>query len=64
MRDNLIAKFIPLIKNATLFQFPSVQDIDIIIDNNIDNPSNKDVIDCAVYFKDFSKKVKKGSDII
>ncbi len=59
MKDNLRAKFYDTIKSATLLEFPSLSNIDFIVDKNIENPSNKDVIDCGNYFKEYSKKQKK-----
>lgn len=61
MKENLEAKFFNLIKNATLEEFPEILDIAFIVDKNIENPSNKDVVDCTVYFKEFSKKPKKST---
>lgn len=61
MRDNLRAKFYNLIKTSTLSEFPNINEIDFIVDKNIENPSNKDVIDCQNYYKEFIKKQKKTS---
>jgi hypothetical protein len=61
MRDNLIAKFYNLIKTSTLSEFPNIKDIEFVVDKNIENPSNKDVIDCQSYYKEYSKKTKKLS---
>ncbi len=59
MKENLNAKFYNLIKKATSEEFPWVLDIEFVVDKNIENPSNTDVIDCAIFFKDFSKGKKK-----
>lgn len=59
MKENLRAKFHDVIKKATIEEFPWVEEIEFLVDKNIENPSNTDVIDCAIFFKDFSKKLKK-----
>lgn len=59
MKENLRAKFHDVIKKATIEEFPWVEEIEFLVDKNIENPSNTDVIDCWVFFKDFSKKLKK-----
>lgn len=59
MKDNLEARFHNNIKAATIIEFPTVTEIEFIVDQNIDNPSNTDVIDCNSFFKDFNKKPKK-----
>jgi len=56
MKDNLKAKFEKVIFEVTKNEFPTIEKIDFIVDENIENPSNKDVIDCA----DFIKKYKTG----
>lgn len=61
MQENLEAKFYDLILNSTKKEFPEIEKIEFIVDMNIENPTNEDVIDCAQFFKDFSKKPKKVS---
>lgn len=61
MKENLEAKFYELIKKATLCEFSTISSIEFIVDKNIENPSNKSVIDCSAYFKEFSKKPKKAT---
>lgn len=63
MKDNLLAKFYANILKATLKEFPEVKEIDFVVDQNIDNPSNTDVIDCTSFFKEVNKKPKKSVDI-
>ena len=63
MKENLEAKFYELIKKAALCEFSTISSIEFIVDKNIENPSNKTVIDCSAYFKEFSKKPKKSSSI-
>lgn len=59
MKENLEAKFYDLIFTSTRQELPEITKIEFIVDKNIENPSNKDVIDCANYFKEFTKKSKK-----
>lgn len=62
MKDNLEAKFYKEILEATKIENENITEIDFKVDLNIDNPSNKDVIDCASFHKDF-KKSKKGTKV-
>lgn len=63
MKDNLMAKFYVNILKASLQEFPWLKDIDFVVDQNIDNPSNTDVIDCSSFYKDLNKKPKKSTDV-
>lgn len=64
MKDNLEAKFYNDIFNAAKLEVRDLEKISFIVDQNIDNPSNTDVVDCANFLKEVSKtkKVKKWSD--
>jgi hypothetical protein len=59
MKDNLIAKFSDIILEASKKEIDSITDINFEIDEKIDNPSNKDVIDCSLFFKQNSKVLNK-----
>lgn len=59
MKENLEAKFYDLILSSTKQEFPNITKIEFIVDMNIENPTNRDVIDCTLYFKEYSKKSKK-----
>lgn len=61
MRDNLEAKFYNVILESTRLEIPEIKEINLVIDSNIDNPSNSDAIDCWDFFKDYSKIKKKDS---
>ncbi len=61
MRDNLKAKFYNDIFNVTKQEFPTIEKIDFIVDSNIENPSNKNVVDCATFFKNNKKSSKKST---
>lgn len=58
MKDNLEAKFYKEILEATKAENENISEIEFKVDLNIDNPSNKDVIDCASFHKDFWKSKK------
>jgi len=62
MKDNLEAKFFNIIKETTIEEFPKITDIEFKVDLNIDNPSNSDVIDCSIFYKEYFKKSKKISN--
>lgn len=59
MKENLEAKFYDLILGAVQENFPEIKSIEFIVDMNIENPTNKNVIDCSQYYKEFTKKSKK-----
>ncbi len=60
MKDNLEAKFYKEILNATQLESREIEKISFKIDENIENPSNTDVIDCWVFYKEVSKKSTKS----
>ena len=59
MRDNLKAKFYNEIFTATQREFEWISDIQFVVDNEIDNPSNTGVVDCMSFHKESSRKTKK-----
>jgi chromosomal replication initiation ATPase DnaA len=59
MKDNLQAKFYSKILEATQKEIESIQTIEFVVDQEIDNPSNTAVIDCTQFYKT-SSKTKKG----
>lgn len=59
MRDNLAHKFFDEILAASQKKIPTITAIELCIDTNIDNPSNGNVIDCALEYKDIATKKKK-----
>ena len=62
MKDNLQAKFYDTIKKATIAEFgDEIKSISFLVDNSIDNPSNKNAIECTSFYKDSKKKTKKTS---
>lgn len=58
MKDNLEAKFYKEILEATKDENSEISEIEFKVDSNIENPSNKDVIDCTEFHKNFSKTKK------
>jgi chromosomal replication initiation ATPase DnaA len=56
MKGNLEAKLYDVIFDATKKEFSNIEKIEFEVDSNIENPSNKNVIDCGVFIKNFSKK--------
>jgi len=65
MKDNLEAKFYNEVLAAAKLENREIEKISFKIDDNIDNPSNTDVIDCANFLKEVSKskKTKKNIDL-
>ncbi len=60
MKDNLQAKFYETIKKATITEFgDNIKSISFLVDNSIDNPSNKNAIECTSFYKESKKKPKK-----
>ncbi|MBW7954801.1 chromosomal replication initiator protein DnaA [Candidatus Gracilibacteria bacterium] len=60
MKGNLDAKFYDLILKSTKEILPQIEKIELVVDFNIENPTNKEVIDCREFIKDYSKNQKKG----
>jgi len=58
MKDNLKAKFYKEIFNSTKKEFSNIEKIFFEIDIDIDNLSNKNVIDCTNFYKENSKNKK------
>ncbi|EKD30095.1 MAG: hypothetical protein ACD_78C00156G0001 [uncultured bacterium (gcode 4)] len=59
MRDNLAHKFFDEILSASKKIMPTITAIDFCVDKNIDNPSNGNVMDCAMEYKEITAKKKK-----
>jgi chromosomal replication initiation ATPase DnaA len=59
MKDNLQAKFYTQILEAVKKEIESVESVEFVVDQEIDNPSNTAVIDCTEFYKTASK-TKKG----
>lgn len=59
MKNNLEAKFYNEILEATKKENENISNIEFQVDINIENPSNKDVIDCASLLKDLGKNKKQ-----
>ncbi len=59
MKNNLEAKFYDKILRATQKEKETIEKIEFKVDNEIDNPSNLNVINCATFLKEAWKKVNK-----
>lgn len=59
MKENLEAKFFDTIFASSQKHIPELKKIEFLIDMNIENTTNKWVVDCSDYFKDHTKKSKK-----
>ncbi len=67
MKNNLEAKFYNVILEATKEEFPKVENIKILLDKDIDIPSNPNVIDCTVFLKNrtkYEKNIKSDKWIV
>ncbi len=62
MKDNLEAKFYDQILQNTKKEIPTVERIEFKVDQNIDNPSSTNVVDCASFYKT-NAKAKKAKKI-
>ena len=58
MKNNLEAKFISHILKASQTEDGNITDISLEIDDNIDTPSNTQVVDCTKFYKEATKSVK------
>lgn len=65
MKDNLEAKFYNEVFEASKLENKDLEKIIFKIDNEIDNPSNTNVIDCSSFYKEAtkSKKSKKTPEL-
>ncbi len=59
MKGNLEAKFWEKILESVQKEIPSIENVEIVIDENIDNPSNTNCIDCKIFLKDLWKDTTK-----
>jgi hypothetical protein len=62
MKDNLEAKFYDKILKAAKTELPTLERLEFVLDKEIENPSSTNSIDCALLFKNSSKKVTKIRD--
>lgn len=60
MKDNLQAKFYSKILEAVQKEIDTITEIEFIVDQEIDNPSNTAVVDCTAFYKTASKTKKGG----
>lgn len=63
MQNNLEAKFSKVILNSSKKEISTLENISFWIDNNIENPSNENVIDCTDFFNTNNKKSKTNKKI-
>jgi chromosomal replication initiation ATPase DnaA len=61
MKGNLEAKFYNDILDATKKEIASIEKVTFEVDRNIDNPTNKYVIDCMGYYKESERNTKKSN---
>lgn len=62
MKDNLEAKFDKQIRKAVDIEFPGMENITFKVDQEIDNPSNTNVIDCVDFYKKNVGKTSKPKE--
>ncbi len=60
MKDNLQAKFYSKILEAVQKEIETITEIEFVVDQEIDNPSNTAVVDCTAFYKTASKTKKGG----
>ncbi len=60
MKDNLQAKFYSKILEAVQKEIVTITEIEFVVDQEIDNPSNTAVVDCTAFYKTASKTKKGG----
>lgn len=58
-RDNLAKKFYDDIKKAVTQVVPSIDTIDLVVDDHIEVKTEKEVIDCRLLQKESEKQIKK-----
>jgi len=61
MKDNLEAKFYDIVLSASKTEFwDSIASIEFKVDNDIDNPSNTNAVDCQNFLKEDKKNTKQA----
>lgn len=63
MKWNLEAKFYWLILESSQIEFPNLVKISFEVDKNIDNPTNKNSINCIDFYKWYEKSLKKSNKL-
>jgi hypothetical protein len=63
MKDNLEAKFKDIVLESAKLENKNLENVVFKIDDNIDNPSNTDVIDCSFFYKEAFKTKKSRNNI-
>lgn len=62
MKDNLEAKFYNQVLESIQVDNPTIEKVYFKVDNEIDNPSNANVIDCSNFYKEDTKSKKSKSN--
>lgn len=63
MKDNLEAKFYNQVLESIQVDNPSIENVYFKVDNEIDNPSNVNVIDCSTFYKEDTKSKKSKANV-
>ena len=63
MKDNIEAKFYDIMLKSSKKENPTIKRIEFKIDADIENPSNKNVIDCTSFYKENSKSKKNNVSV-
>jgi len=58
MKDNLEAKFYNEVFESAKIESKNIEKISFKIDENIENPSNTDIVDCTKFYKESAKSKK------
>lgn len=59
MKDNLEAKFSDIILECVREECgEKITKVEFVVDNDIDNPSNSDAVDCQIFYKEDKKSSK------
>ena len=62
MKNNLEAKFKKEILAASVKEDSEIVDIELVVDDSIDVPSNSKVVDCTKYYKEATRVVKSNKN--
>jgi len=64
MRDNIEAKFKQEVLDAAKKElWDHIKNVEFVIDDTIDNPSNTNTIDCPTFLKEYQKSSKKSEKV-
>jgi chromosomal replication initiation ATPase DnaA len=63
MKNNLEAKFKKEILAAAILEDSDITNVELIVDDDIDIPSNSKVVDCTKFYKEATRTLKNTNNV-